>query len=236
VRSGRSSIASPQAPRPPDPATPTSDQVGLIGPLLVGAAAGYAVAIPVGAIAVLVVETALRHGFRLGTTAAAGAATADGLYATLAALGGSAIAGAVAPWILPLRVAAVVILLVIAVRGLAAARSAAPHSEAVSAARARGIGAGALYLRFLGLTLLNPMTIVYFAALVLALPILEGGPLARPAFAVGAFSASLSWQLLLAAAGALAHRRLPPRFQSWLSVAGNVMIVGFALLIALDLL
>jgi arginine exporter protein ArgO len=80
------------------------------------------------------------------------------------------------------------------------------------------------------------MTIVYFAALVLALPILEGGPLARPAFAAGAFAASLSWQVLLAAAGALAHRRLPGRFQSRLSVVGNAMIVGFALLIARDLL
>jgi arginine exporter protein ArgO len=80
------------------------------------------------------------------------------------------------------------------------------------------------------------MTIIYFAALMLALPILDGDPLGRPAFALGAFAASLSWQVLLAAAGALAHRRLPPRFRVWLSVAGNAMIVAFALLIARDLL
>jgi threonine/homoserine/homoserine lactone efflux protein len=186
---------------------------------------------------VLIVETGMRRGFRLGAGAASGAATADGLYATLAALGGSAVAAAVSPWIEPLRAAAVVVLLAIAARGFAAARSMAPVPVAAPDAPLTGAprGVTTLYLRFLGLTLLNPMTIVYFAALVLALPIMGGDPLARPAFAVGAFAASLSWQLLLAAAGAAAHRRLPARFQAWLSLIGNAMIVAFALLIARDL-
>ncbi|HSL97547.1 MAG TPA: LysE family transporter [Candidatus Deferrimicrobiaceae bacterium] len=208
------------------------EPAALIGPLLAGMAAGYAVAIPVGAIAVLIVETGLRDGFRQGAVAAAGAATADGLYATLAALGGAAVAGAVAPWVVPLRAAAVVVLLAIAARGFLAARaSAAP----LAGERAAG-GLRSTYLRLLGLTILNPMTVVYFAALVLALPVLEGGPLARPTFAVAAFAASLSWQLLLAAGGAVAHRRLPARFRVWLSLVGNGVIVAFALLIARDLL
>lgn len=200
-------------------------------------------AIPVGAIAVLVVETALRRGFRLGAAAAAGAATADGLYATLAVVGGSAVAAALTPWTVPLRAAAVVVLLVIAVRGFRAARTRAvgaaaqePPGLALEAPASRARPVVTMYLRFLGLTSLNPMTVVYFAALVLALPVLGGGPLARPAFAIGAFGASLSWQLLLAAAGSLAHRRLPPQFQAWLSIVGNGMIVAFALLIAIDLL
>ncbi len=185
----------------------------------------------------LVVDTGVRRGFRPAAAAAAGAATADGLYATLAVVGGTAVAAVVAPWIVPLRAAAVVVLLVIAARGLAAARATVPSAEPASRARSAGSGAGpaSLYLRFLGLTLLNPMTVIYFAALVLALPILEGGPLARPAFAAAAFAASLSWQLLLAAGGAIAHRRLPARFQAWLGIVGSVMIAAFALLIARDL-
>jgi threonine/homoserine/homoserine lactone efflux protein len=208
------------------------DLAPLIGPLLAGAAAGFAVAIPVGAIAVLVVETGLRRGFRLGAAAAAGAATADGLYATVAALGGTAVAAIVAPWVVPLRAAAVVFLLAIAARGFRAARTAAARLDGSDAAD----GLRSTYLRLLGLTLLNPMTMIYFAALVLALPVLEGGPLARPVFAAGAFAASLSWQLLLAAGGAVGHRRLPARFRVWLSLVGNAVIVGFALLIARDLI
>ncbi len=216
------------------------DLAPLVGPVLAGVAAGYAVAIPVGAIAILVIETSLRRGFRIGSAAAAGAATADGLNATLAALGGAAGAALVAPWVGPLRAAAVAVLVVIAGRGLLAARrewAPAAGSAASQAAPTPGAWAWApTYLRFLGLTLLNPMTVVYFAALVLALPVLEAGPAARLAFAFAAFAASLSWQLLIAAAGAIAHRRMPPRFQAWLSVVGNAVIVGFALLIARDLL
>ena len=57
-----------------------------------GALAGYAIAIPVGAIAVLIVELGIRRGFRIAASAGAGAAAADGLYATLAVIGGTAIA------------------------------------------------------------------------------------------------------------------------------------------------
>ena len=191
-------------------------------------------------IAVLIVETGLRRGFRQAAAAGAGAATADGVYAGLAGLGGSAVAEAVAPWTVPLRLAAVVVLLVIAAHGFAAALGPEPGPAGAAATSgdgsANGATAGSTYARFLGLTLLNPMTVVYFAALVLALPILEDGLVPRLLFAGAAFVASLSWQTLLAAIGALAHRRLPPRFRSWLSVAGNAVIVFFALVIARDLL
>lgn len=137
---------------------------------------------------------------------------------------------------MPLRAAAVVVLLVIAGRGFAAARARSAAPDAPRAESPAGHGFLGTYTRFLGLTLLNPMTVVYFAALVLALPVLDAGPSTRVAFAAAAFAASLSWQLLLAAGGAVAHRRLPARFQAWLSVAGNAVIVAFALLIARDLL
>jgi arginine exporter protein ArgO len=67
------------------------------------------------------------------------------------------------------------------------------------------------YLGFLGLTILNPMTVAYFAALVLGLPAVQGGAAERIAFALGAFAASASWQLLLAGAGGLMHRHASPR-------------------------
>jgi hypothetical protein len=53
---------------------------------------------------------------------------------------------------------------------------------------------------------------------------------------VGAFLASLSWQTLLAAVGAVAHHRLPARFQLGLSLLGNVMICGFAAALARSLI
>jgi hypothetical protein len=77
------------------------------------------------------------------------------------------------------------------------------------------------------------MTVVYFAALSLGLPAVSGGGDAgRAAVVVGAFGASLSWQLLLAGLGALAHRRLPARFQIAIGLLGNVLILVFAVAVA----
>ncbi|MET7801153.1 lysine transporter LysE, partial [Streptomyces decoyicus] len=54
---------------------------------LPGLWAGYALAVPVGALAVLLVSVTARTSFRVGASAALGVATADGLYALAAVAG-----------------------------------------------------------------------------------------------------------------------------------------------------
>ena len=208
-----------------------------------GAVAGYGIAIPVGAIAILIVETGLRRGFRLAAAAGAGTASADGIYAVVAAAFGAALAGILAPFETPLRVVAVVLLVAIAIRGLLglrAASAATPTSDAeipadVEAAE-RGGSARRTYGVFLGITLLNPVTVTYFAALILGLTATGAGPTEKAAFVVGAFLASLSWQLLIAAVGAFLHRRLPAGLRTGVVLLGNAIILVFAAIIAADLL
>jgi arginine exporter protein ArgO len=197
-----------------------------------GALAGAAIAIPVGAIAVLVVELGMRQGFRTAAAAALGAATADGLYASVAAVGGGAVAAVLAPIEVWLRVAAVGALLAIAGLGLARALR---KPRGVSGRAAVPLRPLTTYLRFVGLTLLNPQTVVYFSALILGLPDAGRGPAERLAFVAGAYLASASWQIFLAGLGATAHRRLPAGFQVALSIGGNLLIVAFAIGIARDL-
>jgi threonine/homoserine/homoserine lactone efflux protein len=197
-----------------------------------GALAGWAIAIPVGAIAVLIVEIGIRRGFAVAAAAGAGAASADGLYATLAAVGGTALAAFLEPLEAPLRVVAIGALLAIGIRGLLLVTI---GPRAVPGSAVMPVRVAGTYVRFLGLTLLNPQTVVYFAALILALPDLGRGPGERAAFVAGAFLASLSWQLVLAAVSAVAHHRLPPGFQLGISILGNALICGFAVLLALDL-
>ena len=194
-----------------------------------GAIAGYAIAIPVGAIAVLIVEIGIRRGFRTAAAAGAGAASADGIYAALAAVGGGALAVALEPLARPLKIVAIGALLGIGLRGLVlmllGPRGVAGNAELP-------VRRGGTYLRFLALTLLNPATVIYFAALILGLPNLGRGPDERIAFVAGAFLASLSWQTTLAGVGAIAHHRLPPRFQVAISLLGNFVIIGFAVVLA----
>jgi len=207
----------------------------MITALLAGAAAGLGIAIPVGAIAILIVETGLRRGFRLAAAAGAGAATVDGIYALVAAAFGSALAALLAPLETPLRVLAVVVLVAIALRGLLGLRAAARQPIAdggairpdVEAAE-RGGSALRTYGVFVAITLLNPVTVTYFAALILGLGSTGAGLAEKAAFVAGAFLASLAWQTLLAAFGAFLHRRLSPRIRAGVVVVGNGIILAFA--------
>jgi arginine exporter protein ArgO len=174
---------------------------------LAGAIAGYGVAVPVGAIAVLIAGLTARTSLRVGAAAGLGAATADGVYALIAVLGGAALAAAIAPISTPLRWVAAVVLLLLAAHTAWSAlrkRAAQPDSSGPDAARLDTTTASRAYLGVLGLTLLNPATIVYFAALVMG----RGGTGGGVWFVIGACVASASWQLLIAGGGALVGRLL----------------------------
>ena len=195
-----------------------------------GAIAGYGIAIPVGPVAVLIIDLGVRRGFQPAAAAGLGAASADSLYALLAVLAGATIATLLAPIEPLLQVAAVAVLVAIAIRGIYVAlyhaRNGAPAGGRLPDRPAR------TYLRFLAITLLNPTTMLYFAALILGRPELGESPAERALFIVGAALASTSWQLFLAALGSVAHQRLPRTAQLGLSLLGNAVVLGFAFVIA----
>jgi arginine exporter protein ArgO len=175
--------------------------------VLAGLLAGYGVAVPVGAIAVLIISLTARTSLRVGASAALGVAAADGVYAVVAVLGGAALAGLIAPISGPLRWVAAAVLIGIAIR--TAWYAFRHYRDPARAATLRGgLGTpGRAFVGVLGLTLLNPATIVYFAALVLgsqADDSLSGW--AAVVFVLAAFVASASWQLTLALGGSLVGR------------------------------
>ena len=189
--------------------------------------AGCGIAIPVGAIAVLILETGMRRGFRPAFAAGTGAAAADLTYAALAALAGPPIATALSSFTLALQLGSAALLLAIGLRGLWAARQSATSPEASPALER---GALRTFWQFLGLTLLNPLTVAYFAALVLGRgPENSLSPAGRLAFVAGAWLASWSWQTLLAAGGALALRLLSRRARQLTSMVGSLVVIGFGL-------
>jgi len=188
-------------------------------------AAAYAIAIPVGPIAVLILRTGVRRGLRAAAAAGAGAATADLLFATIAMLFGAAASGFLAPILPAARIVAAVALAVIAVRGLLAAPE--PLEPETGGART-----GNTYLLFLGLTMLNPPTVIYFVSLAIALPEVSADLASRAAFVVGAFLASLSWQEVLALGGAMLHGRLTPRLHRTTAIVSSIIILALAARVA----
>ncbi len=200
---------------------------------LAGVLAGYGIAIPVGAISVLIIETALQRGFAAGFAAGAGAATVDGFYALIAALAGAAVAGVLEPLAWEMRAFSAIVLMAIGIRGLVALRA---RRNGRTMVRELPPSLIRTYATFVALTVINPMTVVYFAALILGLPAIGSGLVEKLAFILGALLASGSWQTVLAVVGSLFHRRLSDRLRVGVTVAGNLIILGFALNIARDLI
>ncbi|MEV6760309.1 LysE family transporter [Streptomyces sp. NPDC051105] len=177
--------------------------------LVAGLLAGYGIAVPVGAVGTYLVSLTARTSLRTGACAALGVASADGLYALLAAVGGAALATALLPVLGPLRLLSALVLVGLAVRGAAVALR-QYRERRLSARPERPVpGPGRAYLGLLGITLLNPTTVIYFAALVVGTRSPEPvRPLEQGVFVLAAFAASASWQLLLAGGGALLGRGL----------------------------
>ena len=205
--------------------------------LLEGLVAGLGVAVPVGAITLLIIDTGIRSGFRQAFAAGAGAAGADFLYALVAAVGGAVVAAWLAGAAKVFAVAGGVVLVVLGAWGLCGTgRDRTPRDPGVGW-RAQRDSAWPTFVRFLALTLVNAMTVVYFAALI------TGTAASRHwtaldfvLFLAGAGSASLCWQTLLAAFGHVARHVLSLRTQAMLSVLGNLLVCGLGVRLALHAL
>lgn len=202
----------------------------VVGRFLDGALAGYGIAVPVGAIAVLIVGVGIAHGFRAAFAAGAGAATADLAYAGVAAVAGSAVSDALGPQRTAIRWVSAAVLIGLALRGFLTLRAADPQS----APAVGGDRPARTYLTFVALTLVNPLTVVYFTTLVVGLgSSVASTAAAGAAFVAGAGLASLSWQTLLAGVGAVARHRLPARFRLATVAAGNLVVLALAVRIIL---
>ena len=166
-----------------------------------GLVTGWAIAVPIGAVGAFLVTLTARTSFRVGAAGALGIATVDGAYAALAVVAGAALATLLGPVATPLRIASGLVLLVIA--ALTAAHALATAGRVREAPLLHPARAYAL---FVGITAVNPTTVVYFAAVVLGNRHLVSGAGEATVFVLAAFLASASWQLALAGGGAVVGR------------------------------
>jgi arginine exporter protein ArgO len=183
----------------------------MTGALLAGLLAGYGIAMPVGAVGSYLVSLTARTSARVGAAGALGVASADGVYALIAVIGGAALTGLISRVAGPLRLVSAIVLLVLAAR--IAWTAIRDHRSGMPAATADGaMTASRVYLSLLGITLLNPVTVLYFGALVLGSQANGlGGPGESAVFVIAAFCASASWQLVLVAGGVALGRVLTGR-------------------------
>jgi arginine exporter protein ArgO len=168
-----------------------------------GVLAGYGIAIPVGAIAIFLIKLGATACLCIGAAAGLGAASVDGGYALATVVGGHGFAGQVHALAAQLHPAAGVLLAVVATwMGLAAVRRyRAPGTTPGIALRLRKPLRA--YMTLAGITMLNPLTALYWAALVLGRQASAIGftPAQAGVFVLAVLAASASWQLVLVCGG-----------------------------------
>lgn len=186
-----------------------------------GIALGFSIAAPVGPIGLLVVRRSLADGRVAGLATGLGAATADALYGAVAALGLTAVAGALAGHSFWLRIAGGVFLCVLGLRTVFA-RPTESQEEAPRTTHGRAFATS------LALTITNPMTIVSFAAMMASAGVGTNG-LGAALFVPAVFLGSALWWLLLSGGVGLLRGRLTPRHVRWLNTASGLVLLGFGM-------
>lgn len=205
-------------------ASPEVISPDVLGAALSGLVTGWAIAIPIGAVGAFLVTLSSRTSFRVGAAGALGIATVDGGYAAVAVVAGSAAAALLEPAARALTIASGVVLLVIAAVTATHALGTAGRVREV-----RPVRPATAYAMFVGITAVNPTTVVYFAAVVLGNQHLVSGPVEGAVFVLAAFVASASWQLLLAGGGAALGRvATGHRAHTVTGLVSAVVIAGLA--------
>jgi len=197
---------------------------------LAGVAAGLGVAMPLGAVAALIVREGLVRGFRTAAAAAVGVGAVDTAYCAVAMAAGAAVAPAVQAYRGVFLVVSGLLVTAVGVRQLVLGRrAAAPVVDGATTERGSGTSPVAVFLRFVGLTAVNPLTLVYFAALAGAVTANTASWRGPAVFVAAVGAASLAWQLVLAAGSSLLGRSVGLAMSRRVGLVASLLVVVLGL-------
>ena len=162
---------------------------------------GFAIAAAIGPIGLLCIRRTLVEGARVGVASGLGAATADGIYASIAAFGLTAASDLLVGERRPLGIVGGCFLVALAVHSLLS------HSEAAADRPPRTLLSA--YATTVGLTIANPATILSFAA-AFALGLAGNDAPVAAALVLGVLSGSAAWWLVFATGVNAFRDRLGP--------------------------
>ncbi len=192
---------------------------------------GFSIAATVGPMSVLCMRRAAHRGFLYGWVSGLGVATADGIYASVASFGITAIAHFLIGQQLWIRLVGSAFLIYLGV------------TIFISKPAEREAGARAntyieAYVSTLLLTLTNPLTILSFIAIFAGIGLGggHGGAGLATLTVAGVFAGSATWWTLLTRIVSLARGKLTPARLRWLNRVSGAAIALLGLLAALSAL
>lgn len=185
---------------------------------------GLSIAVPVGPIGILCIRRTLDQGRIIGFLSGLGAATADAWYGAIAGFGLTFLSNFLIGQQTWLRLIGGGLLCIIGARTFVS-------KPAERGASAEGNSLWSAYLSTFFLTLTNPMTILFFAAVFAGLGVgSAGGHYVSAAILVlGVFTGSALWWLILSGFTGLLRGMFNFRRLQWLNRISGLIIIGFGL-------
>ena len=212
--------------------------VALWQPLARGIGLGLGAAIPIGPVNIEIARRALRHGFLAGAALGLGAVTVDVFYAVLSTLSFVKLFNQPVV-ILPIAALGTGLLAYLGVQCLRAARKAwtTDPLDVISLKQAQVENAASrhtirrAYVTGLLMTLLNPMTLVFwFVAVPGAVARLtENARADLPLVAAGVFAGALGWVCFFTWLIGHLGRFGRERWLRWVDLAGGIVLLAFAI-------
>ena len=195
-----------------------------------GVIIGLSIAVPVGPIGILCIRRTLTQGRIIGFLSGLGAATADAFYGAIAGFGLTFLSNLLVGQQTGLRLIGGGLLCIIGVKTFLSKPTERKDSVA-------GNSRWRAYLSTLILTLTNPMTILFFAAIFAGLVVGTGGDhyFSAGILVLGVFIGSASWWLVLSGFTGLLHGLFNFRRMQWLNRISGLIIIGFGLAAFLSL-
>lgn len=192
---------------------------------------GFSIAAPVGPIGVLCIRKTLEFGRLSGLFSGLGAATADAIYAIIAAFGLTFVANFLLEGQFWLRLVGGVFLLYLGWKTF----SAQPSSQSKNLPHTTLIND---FISTFFLTLTNPMTILSFLAVFagLGLSDIEGDYMQACLLVLGVFLGSALWWLALSEGVTLFRKNVSHTVMKWINRISGVIILGFGFAALISLL
>ncbi len=194
--------------------------------LIKGIVMGVTIAAPLGPMGLLCIRRTLALGPLAGLLTGLGAATADGIYGTIAAFGLTAVSDFLTRYLTGFQIIGGLFLCYLGIKGIC--RMAEYQGSPPPAMNHSGMGA---YVSALFLTLTNPMTILVFAAVFSGLGLAKapGNNRAALAMVAGIWAGSCLWWLILSMATHKMGRHLSHRHHNIIQKSAGLVILGFGL-------
>ncbi|WP_125152374.1 LysE family translocator [Clostridium rectalis] len=190
--------------------------------LIKGIIIGFSIAAPVGAIGVLCIRRTLAYGWECGFFSGLGAATADAIYGSIAALGITVISDFLIKQVFWLQFIGGIFLLYLGIKTFLSKPREDHNSEVPKVTN--------VYVSTLFLTITNPMTIVSFTGIFAGVGIASTNNYKHSMLLVlGVFLGSVLWWVILSTSISIFRNKIGFRILNLINKISGIIIIVFAM-------